>query len=165
MHTSYDRRPGSQWLSVRVQVGSYAVERASWGRPEDVTVGRPYYTNLAGSSDLAGSVVAALAAASCALNKTDGALAASLLAAATVGCRLCPCGPNLSHERRAHQIMGRKELHRSISVNHVGNCMDECSFWHPHPGKVVVTATEHGNMEIEKSGEWKSMGWACNSAC
>ena len=67
-----------------MQVGSYPVDLASWGKPEDITVARPYYSNLAASSDLAGTVVAALAAASCALNKTDATLAASYLQAATV---------------------------------------------------------------------------------
>ena len=65
-------------------MGDYNVDHASWGRPEDVTVARPYYSNLAQSSDLAGTVVAALAAASCALNKTQPALAASYLTAAKV---------------------------------------------------------------------------------
>lgn len=69
-----------------MQVGSYATDRASWGRPEDISAGRPYYANLAGSSDLAGSVVAGLAAASCALNKTDATAAAAYLAAAAVSC-------------------------------------------------------------------------------
>ena len=45
---------------------------------------RPYYSNLAGSSDLAGAVVGGLAAASAALNKTDPTLASQLLQAATV---------------------------------------------------------------------------------
>ena len=67
-----------------MQVGNYAVDHASWGRPEDLTGPRPYYSNLAGSSDLAGTVVAALAAASCAMNKTDAKLAASYLQAAVV---------------------------------------------------------------------------------
>ncbi|KAK9803849.1 hypothetical protein WJX73_008180 [Symbiochloris irregularis] len=65
------------------QVGSYPVDQAWWGRPEDMTMGRPYYASLTGSSDLAGAVVGGLAAASCALNQTDPTLSAQLLAAAT----------------------------------------------------------------------------------
>ena len=56
----------------------------TWGRPEDVTAARTYYANQAQSADLAGTVAAALAAASSALNSSDAAFATQLLTAATV---------------------------------------------------------------------------------
>lgn len=71
-----------------LQVGSYPVDQAWWGRPEDMTMGRPYYSSLSGSSDLAGAVVGGLAASSCALNQSNPQLAAQLLTAAQV---IAPC--------------------------------------------------------------------------
>ncbi len=46
------------------QVGNQTLDAAYWGRPEDITFSRPYYQIDAslGASDLAGDVIAALAA-------------------------------------------------------------------------------------------------------
>ena len=73
-------------------MGNQTLDAAYWGRPEDFTAGRPYYSDVGNSADLAGAVAAGLAASALVLADasltslaSDSTLAKSLSNAAVVG--------------------------------------------------------------------------------
>ena len=60
-------------LEAWLQVGNYTTDQDYWGRPEDYTLARPYYTagNDKGASDLAGTMASALAATALVWKSSD----------------------------------------------------------------------------------------------
>ena len=89
-HSLYLDTSGKRYPNM--QVGNQTLDTAYWGRPEDFTAGRPYYSDAATSADLAGAVAAGLAASALVLADTrltplasDSNLAKTLSNAAVVG--------------------------------------------------------------------------------
>ena len=56
-----------------MQIGNYTLDEDYWGRPEDYTLDRPYYTcgNDIGASDMAGTMASALAATALVWKSSD----------------------------------------------------------------------------------------------
>jgi endoglucanase len=62
-------------------MGNYTTDQLFWGRPEDITMKRPYYgvPSGAGASDISGALAAALAATSLVWRGKDPVFAQQLM--------------------------------------------------------------------------------------